>query len=73
MGSATVSARVPEELHKQVTQIAEAERRKVSNVVEMALESFVKQYTELHPQFRADITDGLAQVDSGDVVAYERG
>lgn len=73
MESATVSARVPVELHKQVVQIAEVERRKVSNVVEMALECFVKQYTELHPQFRSDIADGLAQLDAGDVVAYERG
>ncbi|GAF98355.1 unnamed protein product, partial [marine sediment metagenome] len=53
--------------------IAKAEKRSVSNVVEMALESFVRQYTELHPQFKEDILAGLAQMDAGDIVPYERG
>jgi len=73
MPAGTVSARVPEELRRRVDEIAKAERRSVSNIVELALESFVQQYTELHPRFRADILEGLAQMEAGDVVPYERG
>ncbi|MBU1050626.1 hypothetical protein KKG90_11460 [Candidatus Bipolaricaulota bacterium] len=73
MSSATVTGRVPASLRSQIDEIAMAEKRTVSNVVEMALESFVRQYTELHPQFKADLIDGLAQLDAGDVVPYERG
>lgn len=73
MSSATVTGRVPASLRSQIDEIAMAEKRTISNVVEMALESFVRQYTELHPQFKADLIDGLAQLDAGDVVPYERG
>jgi len=73
MGSATVTGRVPASLRSQIDEIAMAEKRTISNVVEMALENFVRQYTELHPQFKADLIDGLAQLDAGDVVPYERG
>ncbi|MCK5828346.1 hypothetical protein KAH43_07475 [Candidatus Bipolaricaulota bacterium] len=73
MVTSTVTGRVPESLRAQVEGIAEAEKRSLSNVVEMALESFVRQYNELHPQFREDILAGLDQMDAGDVVAYERG
>ena len=73
MGSATVTGRVPASLRSQIDEIAMAEKRTISNIVEMALENFVRQYTELHPQFKADLIDGLAQLDAGDVVPYERG
>ncbi len=73
MSSATVTGRVPASLRSQIDEIAMAEKRTISNVVEMALENFVRQYTELHPQFKADLIDGLAQLDAGDVVRYERG
>ena len=73
MTTSTVTGRVPEDLRAQVEGIAKAEKRSLSNVVELALESFVKQYTELHPQFREDILAGLGQLDKGDVVPYERG
>ena len=73
MSSATVTGRVPASLRSQIDEIAMAEKRTISNVVEMALENFVRQYTELHPQFKADLIDGLAQLDAGDVVPYERG
>jgi predicted transcriptional regulator len=73
MPATTVTARVTSELRSQVDEIAKAERRTMSNVVELALECFVKQYTELHPQFRADILEGLAQMEAGDIVPYERG
>lgn len=73
MQTATVSARVPQELRKRIDEIAEAERRTMSDIVELAIESFVDQYTELHPQFRADILEGLAQMDAGEVAPYERG
>jgi predicted transcriptional regulator len=73
MSSATVTGRIPASLRSQIDEIARTEKRTISNVVEMALESFVRQYTELHPQFKADLIDGLAQLDAGDVVSYERG
>ncbi len=73
MTTSTVTGRVPESLRAQVEGIAKAEKRSLSNVVEMALESFVRQYTELHPQFRVDIVAGLEQMDAGEVVPYERG
>ena len=73
MKATTVSARVPQELRKRIDEIAEAERRTMSDIVQLAIESFVRQYDELHPQFRADILEGLAQLDAGDVVPYERG
>ncbi len=71
--SATITARVSLELRKQINEIAKGERRSVSNVVELALECYVKQYTELHPQFRSDILEALTQMDAGEVGAYERG
>ena len=73
MSTATVTGRVPKNLRAQIEGIANAEKRSLSNVVEMALECFVRQYTELHPQFKADILDGLTQLDAGDVVPYEKG
>lgn len=73
MQATTISARVPQELRKRIDEIAEAERRTMSDIVELAIESFVRQYDELHPQFRADILEGLAQMDAGEVVPYERG
>ena len=73
MTTATVTGRVPAELRSQIDEIAKAEKRTISNVVEMALECFARQYAELHPQFKADLIDGLAQLDAGDVVPYERG
>jgi predicted transcriptional regulator len=73
MQATTVSARVPQELRRRIGEIAEAERRTMSDIVELAIESFVRQYDELHPQFRADILEGLAQMDAGEVVPYERG
>jgi len=73
MTTSTVTGRVPENLRAQVEGIAKAEKRSLSNVVEMALEYFVRQYNELHPQFRTDILTGLEQMDAGEVVPYERG
>ena len=73
MQATTVSARVPQELRKRIDEIAEAERRTMSDIVELAIESFVRQYDELHPRFRTDILEGLAQMDAGEVVPYERG
>jgi predicted transcriptional regulator len=73
MSTETISGRVPKQLRTQIDEIAKAEKRSISNVVEMALESFVRQYSELRPQFKADILAGLQQLDRGDVVPYERG
>jgi len=73
MQATTVSARVPRELRKRIDEIAQTERRSMSDIVQLAIESFVQQYDELHPQFRADILEGLAQMDAGEVIPYERG
>ena len=73
MATATVTGRVPKDLRTQIDEIARAEKRTVSNVVEMALESYVRQYTELHPQFKVDILAGLEQMDAGEIMPYERG
>ena len=73
MSTTTVSAKVPKELREKIDEIAKLERRTPSNVVRMAIEQFVDQYEELHPQFRADIVEALEQMKAGDVVPYEYG
>jgi predicted transcriptional regulator len=73
MPTSTVSAKVPQELRDKLEEIARAERRTTSNVVQLALEDFVRQYSELHPQFRADILEALEGVARGEVEPYGRG
>jgi predicted transcriptional regulator len=73
MPASTVSAKVPQELRDKLEEIAKAERRTTSNVVQLAIEDFVRQYSELHPQFRADILEALEGVARGEVEPYERG
>jgi len=73
MSTTTVSAKVPKELREKIDEIARLERRTPSNVVRMAIEQFVSQYTELHPQFRADILEALEGVARGEVEPYEYG
>jgi predicted transcriptional regulator len=73
MPTSTVSAKVPQELRDKLEEIAKAERRTMSNVVQLAIENFVRQYDELHPQFRADILEALEQVKAGKVEPYKWG
>jgi predicted transcriptional regulator len=73
MSTSTVSAKVSQELRGKLEEIAKAERRTTSNVVQLAIEDYVRQYNELHPQFRADILEALAGVARGEVEPYERG
>jgi predicted transcriptional regulator len=73
MATSTVSAKVSEELRRQIEEIAKAERRTTSNVVQLAIENYVRQYSELHPQFRADILEALKQVKAGKVEPYKWG
>ena len=73
MPTSTVSAKVPQELRDKLEEIAKAERRTTSNVVQLAIEDYVRQYSELHPQFRADILEALEGVARGEVEPYERG
>ncbi len=73
MSTTTVSAKVPKGLREKIDEIARLERRTPSNVVRMAIEQFVDQYEELHPQFRADILEALKQMRKGEVVPYEYG
>ena len=71
MSTTTVSTKVPKELRDRIDEIAKLERRTASNVVRMAIEQFVDQYEELHPQFRADILEALEGVARGEVEPYE--
>jgi|GEM_PF-502478 len=73
MATSTVSAKVPQKLREQLEEIAKAERRTTSNVIQLAIEDYVRQYNEIHPQFRADILEALEQMKAGDVVPYEWG
>jgi len=73
MATRTVSTKVPDELRQRIDEIAKLEQRTPSNVVRMAIEQFVDQYTELHPQFRADILEALEGVARGEVEPYEYG
>jgi predicted transcriptional regulator len=73
MSTSTVSAKVPQELRDKLEEIAKAERRTTSNVVQLAIEDYVRQYDELHPQFRADILEALEQVKAGKVEPYKWG
>lgn len=71
MTNRTVSTKIPSDLQKQVDEIAAIERRTASNVVRLAIESFVNSYFELHPQFRADILEAKKQMEGSDVEDYE--
>jgi predicted DNA-binding protein len=73
MATTTVSAKVPQELRERLEEIAKLERRTTSNVVQLAIENFVRTYEELHPQFRADILEALEQVKAGNVEPYKWG
>jgi len=73
MATRTVSTKVPEELREKIDEIAKLEQRTPSNVVRMAIEQFVNQYDELHPQFKADILEALEGVARGEVEPYEYG
>jgi predicted transcriptional regulator len=73
MSTSTVSAKVPQELRDKLEEIAKAERRTTSNVVQLAIEDYVRQYNALHPQFRADILEALEQVKAGKVEPYKWG
>lgn len=73
MATSTVSAKVPQELREELEKIAKAERRTTSNVIQLAIEDFVRQYNELHPQFRADILEALEAAKRSEVVPYEWG
>ena len=71
--SSSVSAKIPKELREQIDEIAKLEPRTPSNVVRLAIEQFVTQYTKLHPQSRADILEALEGVARGEVEPYARG
>jgi predicted transcriptional regulator len=73
MPNRTISTKVPSDLQKQVNEIAAIEQRTASNVVRLAIESYVKDYFEVHPQFRADILEAKEVIRSGEVEDYEFG
>jgi len=73
MATETLSTKVPEQLRRQVDEIASIEKRAASSVVRLAIEHYVNTYFELHPQFRADILEARAAMRKGDVEDYEFG
>jgi len=73
MATETLSTKVPEQLRRQVDEIASIEKRAVSSVVRLAIEHYVNTYFELHPQFKADILEARAAMRKGDVEDYEFG
>ncbi len=73
MGKTGIAAKVPPELRREVEDIARMERRSVSSIVQMALESFIEHYKTIHPQFHADILEALDGVKRGEVEPYTYG
>jgi len=73
MTTETLSTKVPEQLRRQVDEIASIEKRAASSVVRLAIEHYVSTYFELHPQFKADILEARAAMRKGDVEDYEFG
>jgi len=73
MSSNTLSTKVSSELRKDVDDIASIEQRPASSVVRLAIESYVRSYFTLHPQFKADILESKQTIEDGDVEAYEFG
>jgi len=73
MATETLSTKVPEQLRRQVDEIASIEKRAASSVVRLAIEHYVSTYFELHPQFKADILEARAAMRKGDVEDYEFG
>jgi len=73
MTTETLSTKVPEQLRRQVDEIASIEKRAASSVVRLAIEHYVSTYFELHPQFKADILEVRAAMRKGDVEDYEFG
>jgi predicted transcriptional regulator len=47
--TASFSVRVPRELHDELAQIAEQDRRSVSNLIRVALEDFASEQRREHP------------------------
>ena len=73
MASNTLSTKVSGELRKEVDTIASIEQRPASSVVRLAIESYVRSYFTLHPQFKADIRENKKAIESGDVEDYRFG
>jgi len=73
MPSYTLSTKVPGELRKTIDDIAAIEERPASSVVRLAIESYVRTYFELHPQFKADILESRDAIKNGDVEDYKFG
>lgn len=73
MASNTLSTKVSCELREEVDSIAAIEQRPASSVVRLAIESYVRSYFALHPQFKADILESKQAIESGDVEDYQFG
>ena len=71
--SVSIGAKIPPELRKELENIARMETRSVSSVVRVALEDFIKQYSAIHPQFKADILEAMDGIKHGEVEPYAYG
>jgi|LZCG01.1.fsa_nt_gb predicted transcriptional regulator len=73
MSTSSISAKIPADLRERIDEIARLEHRSASNVVRLAIEHYVEQYTALHPQFKTDILEGLREMQAGNAEPYEFG
>ena len=67
MKEVTISARIPEELSRQLNIIAQALRRNRSWVIEEA----IRGYIESEKQFIEAVEEGIRADEAGDVVPHE--
>jgi len=67
MKEVAISARIPEELSRQITVVAQALRRNRSWVIEEA----IRGYIESERQFIDAVEEGIRADEAGDTVAHE--
>lgn len=72
MAKRSVTLTLDEDLRQRMEEMAKAERRSLSSMVEVALEDWLRMREELHPQFIADIKEALAGVARGEIEDYEK-
>jgi len=70
---ANLTLSLPKKLREQLEAVARAERRSLNNLVELALEDWLRLRESLHPQFMADIKEAQAGVKRGEVEPVWKG
>ena len=67
MKEVTISARIPEELSKQITTLAQGLQHNRSWVIKEALRGYIAS----EKQFLAAVEEGIAEVQAGKVVPHD--